>query len=67
MLSGEGEKRMQSRHLEVEITPAMKGFLMERGYVPEFGARPLESVFKRSVIRPLSEILVREERENEQK
>ena len=35
------QKRLDDKHLTVEITPAAKNFVIDCGYDPNFGARPL--------------------------
>ncbi len=48
------EKRLAERRLELELTPAAKDLLAERGYDPVFGARPLKRVIQQMVLDPLA-------------
>ncbi len=48
------EKRLAERHLELELTPAAKDLLAERGYDPVYGARPLKRVIQQLVLDPLA-------------
>ena len=48
------EKRLAERRLELELTPAAKDLLAERGYDPVFGARPLKRVIQQLVLDPLA-------------
>ena len=42
-------KRLAERSLSLEITDAAKGLIIERGYDPLYGARPLRRVLQSSV------------------
>jgi ATP-dependent Clp protease ATP-binding subunit ClpB len=46
--------RLAARRLEIELTPAAKEYLAERGYDPSFGARPLKRLIQREVQDPLA-------------
>ena len=46
--------RLRERHIELELTPAAESFLIERGYDPAYGARPLKRVIQRQVLDPLA-------------
>jgi ATP-dependent Clp protease ATP-binding subunit ClpB len=47
-------KRLEERHLKVELTDAAKAVLAVEGYDPVYGARPLKRVIQRDVLNPLS-------------
>jgi ATP-dependent Clp protease ATP-binding subunit ClpB len=47
-------KRLADRKLSLEVTPAAKAFLAERGYDPSFGARPLKRTIQRCIENPLA-------------
>jgi len=51
--------RMTEQNLTLEVAPEAKEFLIEKGYDPEFGARPLRRAIERYVEDPLSEDLLR--------
>lgn len=55
------EGRLKSKKLEVEFSEEAKKHLGELGYDEKFGARPLQSVFNRLVIRPLSKLILKGE------
>ena len=42
-------KRLSASNMIVEISPEVRSFLAEKGYDPQFGARPLRRVIKRLV------------------
>ena len=46
--------RLRERHIELEFTPAAESFLIELGYDPAYGARPLKRVIQREVLDPLA-------------
>ncbi len=52
-------KRIADQGLKMELTGEAKEFLIEKGYDPEFGARPLRRAIERYVEDPLSEDLLR--------
>ncbi len=47
-------KRLEERKINVELTPAAKAQLIEEGYDPVYGARPLKRVIQRRVLDPLA-------------
>jgi ATP-dependent Clp protease ATP-binding subunit ClpB len=52
------KRRLKERHLEMTVTDAAKKLLMDEGYDPTFGARPLKRVIQQRLENPLaSEIL----------
>jgi ATP-dependent Clp protease ATP-binding subunit ClpC len=48
-------KRLTEHGLKLELTPQAKEFLIEKGYNPEFGARPLRRAIEHYIEDPLSE------------
>ena len=52
-------KRLKSFDLRVEFNDESKRFLMEKGFDPALGARPLRRAIQRFVEDPLSELLLR--------
>jgi len=52
------EKRLAERRLELELTPAAKDLLAERGYDPVYGARPLKRVIQQLVLDPLAYLII---------
>ena len=52
-------QRLAEQGLVLELTDAAKEFLIERGYNPDFGARPLRRAIEFHVQDPLSEELIR--------
>ena len=49
------QKQLESQGLGLELTPAVKLYLAEKGYDPTLGARPLRRAIQRMVEDPLSE------------
>ena len=49
------EKRLQDKDMAIELTPAAKTLLAQRGYDPTLGARPLRRTIQREIEDPLSE------------
>jgi ATP-dependent Clp protease ATP-binding subunit ClpB len=47
-------KRLDERHVKVELTDAAKAVLAMEGYDPVYGARPLKRVIQRDLLNPLS-------------
>ncbi len=54
-------KRLIEHGLHLDINDAAKEFLIDKGYNPEFGARPLRRAIENYVEDPLSESLLRGE------
>jgi len=52
-------KRLLEHGLHLELDPGAKEFLIDKGYNPEFGARPLRRAIERYIEDPLSEDLLR--------
>ncbi len=53
--------RLESRNIGLELDNDAKDFLIEKGYNPDFGARPLRRAIEQYVEDPLSESILREE------
>ncbi len=53
--------RLADKHITIAVTEAAKDFLADKGYDPDFGARPLRRVIQSYVEDPLSEGLLSEE------
>ena len=51
--------RLADRGVAVELTPEAKEFLIEKGYNPDFGARPLRRAIENHIEDPLAEELLR--------
>ncbi len=51
-------KRLQEQGFEVELDQPAKDFLIEKGYNPDFGARPLRRAIGTHIEDPLSEMLL---------
>ena len=47
-------KRLEERGIKIVLTEEAKSALAKRGYVPEFGARPLRRTIQRDIETPLS-------------
>jgi len=54
-------KRVIEHGLKLELTPQAKEFLIDKGYNPEFGARPLRRAIEHYIEDPLSEGTLRGE------
>jgi ATP-dependent Clp protease ATP-binding subunit ClpC len=52
-------KRLAEKGLKLQLTPEAREFLIDKGYSPEFGARPLRRAIEHLVEDPLSEELLR--------
>ncbi|MFM9995784.1 MAG: ATP-dependent Clp protease ATP-binding subunit [Phycisphaerales bacterium] len=55
---GKVSKRLSSRGLTFELDQAAKDFLIEKGFNPDYGARPLRRAIGTYVEDPLSEMLL---------
>ncbi len=52
------ERLMPSRHLDLQVSDEVLEHLINKGYEPEFGARPLRRAVERLIEDPLSEQLL---------
>jgi ATP-dependent Clp protease ATP-binding subunit ClpC len=52
-------KRLKEKHLELVLTEKAQDFLVEEGFNPVYGARPLKRAIQKYVEDPLSEELLR--------
>ncbi|MFT5658678.1 MAG: ATP-dependent Clp protease ATP-binding subunit ClpB [Gammaproteobacteria bacterium] len=50
--------RLKSKRVSVELDPLLLNSIAEQGYDDRYGARPLNTVFNRVIIRPLSKLLL---------
>ncbi len=53
-------ERLADKGYKLELTDAARNFLIERGYNPEYGARPLRRAIEYHVQDPLSEELIKD-------
>jgi ATP-dependent Clp protease ATP-binding subunit ClpC len=51
-------KRLKEKHLTLVLTDEAREVLIEKGYSPEFGARPLRRAIENNLEDPLSEMLL---------
>ena len=47
-------KRLEERKIHVQLTDTAKDFLVQEGYDPTFGARPLKRTIQRQILDPLA-------------
>jgi len=48
------QKRLAEQHIELELTDAAKELLIEAGYDPTYGARPLKRTIQQKILDPLA-------------
>jgi ATP-dependent Clp protease ATP-binding subunit ClpC len=53
--------RLQDKAIGLEVTAEVKEFLIEKGFNPQMGARPLKRAIQRMVEDPLSELILKNE------
>ncbi|MET0861160.1 MAG: ATP-dependent Clp protease ATP-binding subunit [Microbacterium sp.] len=58
LLIGATEQRLSRREVSLELTDAAVDWLVEHGYEPEYGARPLRRVIQREVDDRIAELFV---------
>ena len=51
-------RRLAERHITLELTDAAKSYLVDLGYDPSYGARPLRRAIQREVETPLGRLLL---------
>ncbi len=55
---GEVQKRLTEQDITLELTKQAKEFLIEKGFNPLFGARPLKRTIQRYLEDPLAEEII---------
>src|SRR5687767_5718413 len=50
--------RLEDRQMHLEVTPAAREWLAERGFEPAFGARPLKRLIQREVLDQLARLVL---------
>ena len=58
LMLDETRRRLRAQGIELEVTPEAVGWLAERGYEPQFGARPLRRAIQRELDTRLSRSLL---------
>jgi ATP-dependent Clp protease ATP-binding subunit ClpB len=51
-------ERLADRHITLELTERAKSHLVETGYDPSYGARPLKRAIQREIENPLGRLLL---------
>jgi ATP-dependent Clp protease ATP-binding subunit ClpC len=51
-------KRLTEKRIALAIEPEVKGWLAERGYSPEYGARPLRRTIQEKILTPVASLMV---------
>jgi len=51
--------RIKAKEVHIELKPSAKEFLIEKGYDPQYGARPMRRAVERFLEDPLAEELLR--------
>ncbi len=54
-------KLLQKSNIKLEISEAALGLIAQKGYDPQFGARPVKRVIQRTVLNELSKLILAEE------
>lgn len=52
------QNRLKKREITFDLTPEAKSFLVDKGFQPEMGARPLRRVIEKYIEDPFAEILL---------
>jgi ATP-dependent Clp protease ATP-binding subunit ClpC len=60
ILMDEVTKRLKERNISITLTPPAKELIMEEGFDPAFGARPLRRTIQRLIEDPLAEEMIRQ-------
>jgi len=51
-------ERLADRNMRIEVTPKAKELLVETGYDPHYGARPLKRAIQNSIQNPLASLML---------
>ena len=55
---GELRQLVANRKIAIELTPAARAWLAEKGFDKAFGARPMARLIEKTIKKPLSELLL---------
>ncbi|QPG74818.1 chaperone ATPase hsp78 [Brettanomyces nanus] len=58
------QERLNDRRIELNLSNSAKEWLARNGYEPQYGARPLNRLIKRTVLNPMSKMLLKGEIKN---
>jgi ATP-dependent Clp protease ATP-binding subunit ClpC len=61
ILMGQVKERLRAQEIHLDITPEAEALLIDRGFDPSLGARPLKRAIQRLLEDPLSEFILRGE------
>lgn len=51
-------KRMQSKDIAIDMKPAVYTYLAEKGYDPQFGARPLNRLIQNTILNRIANMII---------
>ena len=54
-------RRLSERRLQVQLTPAAEQYIVDNGYDPVYGARPLKRFIQRAVETPIARLLIEQD------
>ena len=60
-------KRLAEQNIKLEIDQSVKDYLARNGYVPEYGARPINRIIKREILAELSKYILENPEKNKVK
>jgi ATP-dependent Clp protease ATP-binding subunit ClpB len=52
------QKRLSDQNISLEVDGGVKEFLVKNGYVPEYGARPINRIIKHEILAKLSKFIL---------
>jgi ATP-dependent Clp protease ATP-binding subunit ClpB len=61
------QRRLEDRHIYIELTEAAKTHLVRSGYDPNYGARPLKRAVQKEIETPLARLMLKGEVRDGQK
>lgn len=54
-------KRMQTKNITLDIKPAVMEYLAEKGFDPQFGARPLNRLIQNTLLNKMANLIISDE------
>ena len=52
------KKRLNEQNITIQVDESVKNYLVRNGYVPEYGARPINRIIKREILAKLSRYIL---------
>ncbi len=63
----EFKEKLKERRLSIMIDPSVKNYIVENGFDPDYGARPIRRMIQKTILNPLADKIIKGEFNNAKK